>query len=170
MSDSADVPDSPAASEVPFDTGCLGCLLPLVLALTVLFAIAAFDGEFFAILAGSEARRNPLPALAPFSLGGVNIALLMLLVPIVWELVKLGRRFVDMKAVWIAGDAVHFHPTLRRKPIPLSDLVQVTHQAGEMKSALILRLSGGTIITVDPVDHDAAQAFAAQIEGLIGSA
>lgn len=166
----ADEPVIPAPPEVPFDTGCLGCLFPLVLAVTALLAIAAFDGEFFAILANSDARRNPLLVLAPFSFGGVNIALLVLLIPFVWELVKLGRRFADMKAVWIAGDAVCFHPTLRNEPIPLSAIVRVTHEAGEVKSVLAIRQKGGLIVRVEMVDHDAAEAFVGKIERLRGLA
>lgn len=166
MPDRADDPQSAATPEVPFDTGCLGCLFLIMIAVVALFAISAFDRDFFAILANSDARRNPLPALSPFNFGGINIALLVLLVPIVWELVKLGRRFVDMKAVWIEDEMVRFHPTLRRKALPLSALDHVTHEAGEVKSVLVLREAGGAVIRVEMVDHAAAQAFVAEIDRL----
>ena len=135
MSDRADnsAPLADDPQQVPFDTGCLGCMFLILVPVVVLLTIAAFDSTFFAELAESRARRNPLPALAAFDTGGVNVALLLLLAPVVWEVIKIARRFIDMKAVWIEDETIRFHPSLGHKPLPLAALAGASHDADDMR-------------------------------------
>jgi hypothetical protein len=168
MAENDPAPAAQDAAHVPFDTGCLGCLFLMMVPITVLVGITAFDSELFAIFADSSVRRNLYAGLAPFRTGGVNVAVLLLLVPLVWELVKIARRFVDMKAVWIDGDTIRFHPTLRQQPVPLASLSSVTHDANEVKSILVLRQHDGRTASVAMVDYEAAATFAAEVERLLG--
>ncbi len=154
----------PDPQQVPFDTGCLGCLLVVMAVGAAVFGIAAFDGAQFANLADSPSPRNWLGVLAPFRLGGVNIAVLVLAIYLVWEGIKLARRFVDMKAVWIDGETIRFHPTLRQKPVPLSAVLDVSLDTDDMHSVLVLRATAARRIAVTMVDHDAAKAFSEEIE------
>jgi hypothetical protein len=165
MSDRADnsAPLADDPQQVPFDTGCLGCMFLFLVPVVVLLTIAAFDSTFFAELAESRARRNPLPALAAFDTGGFNVALLLLLAPVVWEVIKIARRFVDMKAVWIEDDTIRFHPSLGHKPLPLAALAGASHDANDMRLVLVLRQASGRRIEVPMVDHAAAEAFVAEV-------
>jgi hypothetical protein len=149
------------AGKASFDGGCLSCLLILMVPAAAIFAIAAFDPEFAAILAQSRTYRNPVGAI---SIGSVDLLALLLATVAAWEVVKLARRFVDMRAVWIEGDLIRFHPTIRRRALPLAALEDIRHEAGDIKSILWLRHDGGKRIKIAMVDHDAARAFVAEVE------
>lgn len=164
MAQQTDEHDRPDEGVVPFDTGCLGCLLVILVPAMGLFALAAFDTDVFAELADSPRPRNWLGALAPFRFGGVNIAVLLLTAMLSWEVFKLARRFVDVKAVWVDGEVVRFHPTLRRSPVALSSLQGVSHDADDLRSVLVFQQAGGPRIEVAMVDHEAARAFVAEVE------
>jgi hypothetical protein len=134
-------PDRPeetgsAPQKADFDTGRVGCLFLLLVPTAALFAIAAVDTQFFDALAESRLRRNWLPVVRPFEWSGVNLAVLALVGYLVFELQRLARRFVDVKAVWIEGDTIRFHSTLRGRALPLSQVEDITHQAGDIKSIL----------------------------------
>lgn len=164
MADPDNSTGAPAPGEVTFDTGCMGCLVILLVICAGLFGIAAFDSVFFADLADSRARRNPLAAFAPFRWGGVNIAVLLLVAYILFETVRIGRKLIDPRAVWIDGDKLRFHRSLRQDPVALSSLAEVSHISRDIRSILVLRLLGGRKIEVPMVDHDAAAAFVAEVE------
>lgn len=159
MSDPADPDGAPRSDEVPFDGGCSGCLLLLMAPCAIFFAVAAFDPDFAASLADSQVRRNLIGA---FRMGSVDLGALVLMVLVSWEASKAVRRLLHPRAVWIDGDMVRFHGTLRHKPLPLAALERVTHEAGEIKSILWLEHAGGRRIKVAMVDHDAARAFVAE--------
>jgi hypothetical protein len=151
----------PAAGEVPFDSGCAGCLLLLMGVVVIFFGIAAFDADFAAQFADTPARRQVIGALR---WGAVDLGALALMLFGLWEALKAVRRLIARRAVWIEGDVVRFHPMLRRQPLPLSALGQVTHQAGETSSVLWIGDGSGRRIKIAMVDHDAAAAFVAAVE------
>lgn len=145
--------------EARFDGGCLGCLVVLMVPAAVIGTIAALDPGFADILAGSDTRRNPVGILR---IGFVDVGALLFAAAATWEAVKAARRFVDMRAVWIDGDTIRFHPTVRRRALPLCALEGITHEAGDIKSILWLEHDGGKRIKVAMVDQDAARAFVAE--------
>ncbi|QIQ86562.1 hypothetical protein [Erythrobacter sp.] len=156
-----DAANAPCAG---FDTGCVGCVFLVLVPTAALFAIAAFDAQFFDALADSRSRRNWLPVVRPFEWSGVNFAVLALAAYLLFELQRLARRFVDARAVWIEGDTIRFHPTLRRRALPLAEVEAVSHEVGEIKSILWVKPRGGRRIKVAMVDKDAARAFVDEVE------
>lgn len=129
-----------------------------------LFAIAVFDPQLFTKLADSPRPRNWVDALAPFRFGGVNIAVLLLVAYIGFEAFRIARKFVDPRAVWIEGETIRFHTALRQPPLPLASLAHVSHDAGEIRSALVLREASGRRVEVVMLDHEAAAAFVGEVE------
>lgn len=160
-----DAPD-PAAQPhaVPFDGGCLGLLFVLIVLSAAVFAIAAFDSAFVASLADRETRRNFFALIAPLRVGSINVAALLLACAMGWEALRLARRFLGRKAVWIEGEVIRFHPTIRYRPLPLAMLVSITHKADHASSTLWLQPERGKRIKIPMVDHDAAEAFVAEAE------
>ena len=151
-------------ADVPFDGGCLGPLFVMIVSVAAVFAIAAIDSEFVASLAGRDLRRNIFAAIAPLRIGTVNIGALVLAVVLGWEAVRLARRFLARRAVWIDGDMIRFHPTLRFRPLPLDRLETIMHKSDHASSTIVLQPKGGRRIKVPLVDHDAAEAFVAEAE------
>lgn len=164
MPQESPTPENPRFPQVPFNGGCLGFVFVLVLSVAVVSAIAAFNGEFISSLADREIRRNAFAAIAPLRIGSTNIGALALAGILGWEAIRLARRFIGKKAVWIDGDMIRFHATVRRRPLALSALDGIRHEAGDTKSVLVLEHSGGHRITIRAVDHDAAQAFVVEVE------
>jgi phage-related protein len=150
--------------EVPFNEAGVGCLFLGLVPATSLFAFAAFDMQFFERLAESPVRRNWLGIVRPFQWGGVNVAVLALVLYTLFELQRLARRFVDTRAVWIEGDTIRFHPTLRRRALPLAEVEAVIHEVGEIKSILWVKPKGGRRIKVAMVDKEAARVFVDEVE------
>jgi hypothetical protein len=159
QSDASNKHENP--QEVPFDGGCLGCLFVLIVMVAAVSLIAAFDSGFVASLANNESRRNVFAAIAPMRLGSINVGALVLAGLLGWEATKLARRFVDTRAVWLDGDMIRFHPTVRHRPLPLLALEQITHKAGDIESTLVLEHSGGACIKIHAVDHEVASNFVA---------
>ena len=162
-------PTSPEQSEpgtVQFNTGCIGVLVLLLVPTFALFAIAAFDQTFLDKLAGTYVRHNTVAVVKSLEFGGFNIGLLATVGLLVFELQRYVRRFIDMKAVWIEGDQIRFHPTLREKPIALADLASAKPDANGIKSDLILRSVGERHVRVKMLDVDDARDFAAMVEEL----
>lgn len=164
MNPAEDRADAPSPDEVSFDTGCMGCMVILLMLGAGLFGIAAFDSAFFAEIADSPRPRNWLGALAPFRWGEVNIGVLLFVGYILFETVRIGRKFVDPRAVWIDGERIRFHRSLRKDPVALSSLAAIEHVSGDIRSVLVLRLLDGRKIEVAMVDHDRAGAFVAEVE------
>jgi len=108
-----DSTDASSPEEVSFDTGCMGCMVIVLFMSVKLFGIAAFDSDFYAALADGNSRRNLLPALAPFRLGEVNVAVLLVAVYMLHETLRMGRKVTDRRAVWIDGEKLRFHRSLR---------------------------------------------------------
>lgn len=159
-----DTPEAAPDGAAQFDPGCAGCLAVILVISTGVFAVAAIDPAVFAGLADSPSPRNWLGVLAPFRWGSVNIGALLLAAYLAFETVRAGRRAFDPRAVWIEGDKVRFHPTLRLKPLPLTALEGVRHEAGDIQSILWITHGGGRRIKVPMMDADAAEAFAAAAE------
>lgn len=136
----------------------------LLISVAAVCAIAAFDSAFVASLADTQARRNIFAAIAPLRIGGINIGALLLAAVVGREVIKAARRFIDQKAVWIDGDMIRFHCTVRRRPLALQALERITHEAGDIKSILVLEHNGGARISIRAVDQDAAAAFVAEAE------
>jgi len=157
-----DSTNASSPEEVSFDTGCMGCMVIVLFMSVTLFGIAAFDSDFYADLADGNSRRNLLPALAPFRLGEVNVAVLLLVGYLLYETLRIGRKFTDPRAVWIDGDKLRFHRSLRQDPVALSSLAEVCHIS--VRSILVLRLLGGRKIEVPMVDHETAESFVAEVE------
>lgn len=159
-----DSTNASSPEEVSFDTGCMGCMVIVLFMCVTLFGIAAFDSDFYAALADGNSRRNLLPAFAPFRLGEVNVAVLLVAAYMLYETLRMGRKVTDPRAVWIDGDKLRFHRSLRQDPVALSSLAEVCHISGDIRSILVLRLLGGRKIEVAMVDHDTAEAFVAEVE------
>jgi hypothetical protein len=157
-SDSAE-PANPTP-EVPFDGGCAGVLFGLMVPCAIVFCLAAFNTEFAEIL-DNQTRRG---LVGVFRIGPIDFGALVLGGIATWQAVKSMRRFVDMRAVWIDGDVIRFHPTVRRRSLPLRALESVNHEAGDIKSILWFHHDGGKRIKVAMVDHDAAANFALDVE------
>jgi hypothetical protein len=162
QSDRAGLPAS--AAQVPFNAGCLGFVFVLVVSVGAVMAIAAFDSGFIASMADTQTRRNIFAVIAPLRVGSINIGALLMTALLGWEAIKLARRFIDQRAVWIDGDLIRFHPTVRRRSLALQSLERVTHESGDIKSLLVLQHSGGARLKIHAVDHDAAAAFVAEAE------
>lgn len=146
-------------SEVPFDGGCIGMLLVLLAFVTAFFGIAAFDSEFAGILAEKDTRRN---FVGLFRIGAVDAGALLAAAAGGWGAVKAARQLLDGRAVWLDGDVIRFHPTVRRTALPLCGLEAITHESGSIRSVLWLEHDGGKRIKVVMVDHDAATAFVSE--------
>lgn len=165
MSQPQDSNGAPPPDEVTFNTGCMGCMVMILMLGAGMFGIAAFDGAFYAeITDGPRPRNNWLGALGVFRVGDVNIAVLLLVGYIVFETIRIGRKFVDPRAAWIDGDRIRFHRSLRLDPVSLAGLVDIRHETGAGRSVLVMRLAGGRLVEVAMVDHDAAIAFIAEVK------
>ncbi len=152
------------SAQVAFDGGCLGILFVLIVSVGAVFAIAAFDTEFVASLADRETRKNVFAAIAPLRAGNVNFGALVLAVYSGWHAISFARRFLARRAVWIDDDMMKFHPTVRSHSLPLAMLDNITHKADYAASTLWLQPRDGRRFKVPMVDHDAAEAFVAEVE------
>lgn len=133
----------------------------LLVFVMALFSIAAFSTEFAAILAEQQTRRN---FVGQFRFGVIDLGALMLAGVGAWAAAKAGWQFLDRRAVWLDGELIRFHPTVRRAALPLQAVEAVTHDSGDIQSVLCLHHDGGRRIRVAMVDHDAASAFVTEIE------
>lgn len=145
----------------PFDMGCLVLSLVLFGAGALFFGLAAFVPEFASYLAQSDTRRNIVGLVR---IGSVDILAAVLAGVTTWEVAKHALRVLDRRAVWIEGDTIRFHPTVRARALPLSALESITFEEGRIMSILWLAHGEGRRIKVEMVDHDAARAFLAEVE------
>lgn len=164
MSESLPSEPSTDSAVVPFDGGCLGIMFLLVIMMAVFCAITAFDSALVASLSDSQSRRNIFAAIAPLRVGSINIGALLLSGGLGWEALRFARRFAADKAVWIEVDTIRFHPTIRRRSLPLDQLDSITHKKDHASSSLWLQTKAGKRIKIGMVDHDAADAFVAEAE------
>lgn len=150
--------------EVQFNTGCLFILVILMVAITALFAFAAFDASLMDSLAQSDTRRNIAAAIRPFQFAGINIGALALVAYLVFETYRYIRRLTDSRAIWLDGDIIRFHANLKLKPIALENLASIKQDANGLKSELVLRTRDGRFARVKMVDEIDAEAFVALIK------
>ena len=161
MSDNSTDPEAAGAKQVPFAGGWVGLLFVLMVPCAVIFGIAAFNPEFAETLLEGRNRRRIFGA---YRIGSVDVGALLLGGFATWEAVKATRRLINMRAVWIEGDIIRFHPTIRQRALPLRALESIQHEAGDIKSTLWLQHDGGKRIKVAMVDHDAACSFTIDAE------
>ena len=142
--------------EVNFDGGLIGVLLVFSVTFAVIFGIAAFSTEFVEILLENRARRR---ILGTFRIGSIDVGSLMLAGFLTWNAIQSVRRFANMRAIWIDGDMICFHPTIRRRALPLQALERIELDAGDIRSNLWLNHGGGRRIKVPFVNYEAASSF-----------
>lgn len=142
--------------EVNFDGGLIGVLLVITVTFAVIFGIAAFSTEFVEILLENRARRR---ILGVFRIGSIDVGSLLLAGFCTWNAIQATRRFADMRAIWIEGDMICFHPTIRRRALPLQALERIELDVGDIRSNLWLHHGGGRRIKVPFVAYEAASSF-----------
>jgi hypothetical protein len=164
-----DEPSTTDRIELPVEllrwrTGALGCLLPLVVAATLLFAIAAIRPTLAADLA--DERRGALIGLTSgISVAGVNVPLALLALYLAWETFRFGWRWADQIAMAATDRELLPHASLFMKPISFSEVQDVRFiTIGRAPSLLVVLRTGGSR-TIRGVDNQegAAERFAAAV-------
>jgi hypothetical protein len=142
--------------EVNFDGGSIGVLIVITVTFAAIFGIATSSTEFVEMLHENRAFRRVLGA---FRIGSIDFGALLLAGFFTWHAIQAARRFADMRAIWIDGDMICFHPTIRRRALPLQALDSIQLDAGDIKSSLWLNHGGGRRIKVPWVNYEAASSF-----------
>ncbi|MBA4045591.1 MAG: hypothetical protein C0471_14400 [Erythrobacter sp.] len=143
--------------EVNFDGGSIGVLIVITVTFAAIFGIATSSTEFVEILHENRAFRRVLGA---FRIGSIDVGALLLAGFFTWNAIQAARRFADMRAIWIGGDMICFHPTIRRRALPLQALESIQLDAGSIiRSSLWLNHGGGRRIKIPWVNYEAASSF-----------
>jgi len=154
-------PDAADPQAARFDRGCLGMLLALMVPLALFFAVAALNPDVASYFAAMEVRRKIIGA---FRFGPVDAGALILAALSVRESLRAARKFIAGRAVWIEGAALRFHPTIRRRPLPLEEVSGITQKDGHFETHVVIAHGARRRLTVPMVDHDSARAFVAEAE------
>lgn len=144
-----------------FDGSCLGCLFVMMVPVAILAGIAAFDSGFAAILGSGDGRRNPF---ALIRIGPVDAGALLFAALAAREAWRAARRFLAGRAVWIEGDHLCFHPTVRARPLPLEAVEAIGYEEGDIATLVWITHGGGRRITVKMIDPETAEAFVAEAQ------
>ena len=83
-------------------TGAFGCLVPLLVLTTILFALAAVRPTLAAELAGQRGGAL-IGYTSAMTLGGVNVLLALFALYLAWEAFRFGWRWADEVAVTCHG-------------------------------------------------------------------
>jgi hypothetical protein len=103
-------PSAPTAATLRFNSD-IGCFLPIVAFTAVLFGFAATHGDRF----NGHSRLDHLVAeTAVFSVGRVNVVLLLLALYVVWSFFTMGARWAEEVAIRATQQGLTFHWTLLR--------------------------------------------------------
>ena len=155
--------------DVRFRQGCLALFLMIFVVCAIVFTIAALDEQV--LLSLSEQRRGSwLRWFTVFEFGGANIAAVLFVLYLLYEIAKYGWQALSPVAVGVRSDTVLFHPTLRQKPLALSEIRSVDHETPKLNSFLRIRTHSHGIIVVKQVDEDSAEAFAKAINAVSSEA
>ena len=117
ITDPAIDPDAPL--RLHFAAGKLGCMLPVMAIAILFFAHAAVTPGGLE----AEGRRAGIIAIANgMQFAGVSIPFLLIAIGLLWEFVRMGRRWADGVAVTAGEHGLRFHPTLLRRPVAWHEL------------------------------------------------
>lgn len=127
-----------------------------------LFAYAAVDRS--TLMGLSEQRRAGwLSYLTMFEWGGINWAIVALVLATLFECRKLARQLRDGAALRIADEQIHFHKNIGQAPVSREEVVDLSYESGVARSDLFLQLSSGRSIRIRNVDDHDAQKFVAMM-------
>ncbi|MBB3033139.1 hypothetical protein [Alteriqipengyuania lutimaris] len=126
----------------------------LMLGSAAFMGFAAFDEALLLDIANSSSRgAGAFLILLPFNIGGVNVAAVALVFYLGWVAWNFFRRLLDPVAVRIDGDVIRFHPTLRKKTVPIADVAGIDWNHAGLKSEFVVTKTDGTSVKVKNVDE-----------------
>ncbi len=149
-----------AVERVRWRTGALGCVIPILIMATGLFATAAVRPSLAADLA-TERRGAWIALTQSVTVGGVNIPLALLALFLGYEIYRMARRWIDVDAVIATEDAILFHPTTRLRKLVWGDVESIRFAKVKSAPALIIDVARGRqhIVRGVDVDDEAATSF-----------
>lgn len=143
-------------------TGAIGCLLPLLVLTTTLFAFAATRPSLAAELA-DERRGHLIAWTSSLSAAGINVPLALLALYLGWETIRLAWRWIDEIAVAATDRGLVPHRSLFMRPIAWAEIADVRFVRLGRAPSLLISLREGGSRSIRGVDNEggAAEHFAA---------
>lgn len=170
MPPAAEQPSPDPVVALRWRTGAIGCLIPLAAIVMLLFGIAAFRPSLAEDMADGRGG-GWIDATAGLTVGGVHLPLALLSLYVAWEFVRLCWRLADETAVTATATGLVPHGSTLLKPMPWSDICDVSFAPVGRAPALVIRLRDGRQRAIRGVDNDggAAEAFAAAARARVRS-
>ena len=156
MSEAPDQLSLPGSVTIRWRSGLLGFLVPVLGAVAIVIAIAAFDPDVAAGLA--EERKGDLFALLRLmTLGPVNIPLLLVALWMSWLAACFGWRVFDGVAATADEAGLSVHPSTFVGSFAWRDVAGVSCVQAGRAPALLIRLSDGRQKTIRAVSDEGGQ-------------
>ena len=146
--------DSLSARHLPWRTGLLGCIFPIMALACVTFDIAAFDSSVAQGLAETD-RGSILKLTEEMTVRGVNAPLLLLALYVGWETFRFGWRWADEIAVEATDLGLLPHRSTLIRPIPWREVYDVKFSTNRRAQSLLIRLHDGSTKIIRGVSNDA---------------
>lgn len=147
----------------------VGCLLPLIVFASVLFAIAAFSPALVEDLADGR-RGDILRWTAAVTVAGVNVPVALAALWLGWETFRFGWRWADEFAVVATPLGLVPHRSTWARPIAWEEIVDVRYMRIHRAHALMIVLRNGRVRTIRGVDGEGAGDFAARARSRLSTA
>ena len=145
--------ESLPASQLPWRTGLIGCLLPILIICCVTFGIAAFDHSLAQDIADSS-RGSFLKWTEGMTVRGINIPILLLALYLAWETFRFGWRWADEIAVEATDVGLVPHRSTLMRPIPWREVYDVKFATDRKAHSLFIRLHDGSTKIIRGVSKD----------------
>jgi hypothetical protein len=140
-------------AQLRWNTGCIGCLLPLMVAAIIMFGLAAFMPSMLDAL--DEGRSGRLfRVVRDMNIGPVNIPLALCAAAMAFELVRQVRRMADDIAITATKTGLVPHHTTGIAPIAWSEVADISAapvRRGEA-ATLVIRCHNGRVHRIKAVD------------------
>jgi hypothetical protein len=153
--------DAGRVEELRWRTGALGCLVPVMVAATALFVVAAIRPDLVADMA--EHRRGGwLAWTSAVTFGGVNVPVAALALYLGWETFRVCWRWADEVAVTATDFGLVPHRSTFIAPMPWAEIEDVRFVRLGRAPSLVVRLHGGRSRAIRGVEEGdgAAERFA----------
>ena len=145
--------ESLPASQLPWRTGALGCIFPIMALACLTFGIAAFDSSVAQGLADTD-RGSILKLTEEVTVRGVNVPLLLLTLYLAWETLRFGWRWADEIAVEATDLGLVPHRSTLIRPIPWREVYDVKFSTNRKAHSLFIRLHDGSTKIIRGVSKD----------------
>ena len=150
-----------------FNAGCLGFMIVVLVPAIGIFVVAIFSEALLADLA-SDYHGRWFRWMQPFTVGGVNIAVGLFTLVLMYETWRTLRRIVNPIAVKATADGLAFHSSVKRHNTLWPDIKQVEHWENSLIADLIFTFEDGKRLRIKQINKDEAKAFADYCSAKLG--